>query len=253
MKLPKEIDSSHLIETIVEIRIETTHDIPQALWAGQMSSALRETGFVYLEMPEINIVSESDTTAKIRIDRPIPDTSILLFANQEKSLRFVLAKNAISFNCVAGKYIGWLEYKAAIHQVLKILEEVRIIIGYDRTMIRYISEYIDTNILDQLIVDISVNSACSETMPLSTQEIQFTSTDKNTSVFVAVSGIKKRALIIGETKNSSLFDVTVYEPLDSEASINEVLASLDAIHLIQKESFFGLLKDDFIKTLSPIY
>lgn len=120
-------------------------------------------------------------------------------------------------------------------------------------MIRYISEYIDTNILDQLIVDISVNSARSETMPLSTQEIQFTSTDKNTSVFVAVSGIKKRTLIVGETKNSSLFDVTVYETLDSEASINEVLASLDTIHLIQKESFFGLLKDDFIKTLSPVY
>ena len=253
MKLPQKIDSSYLIETIVEIRIETTHNIPQALWAGQMSPVLLETGFVYLEMPEINVVSESDTTAKIRIDKPIPDTSILLFANQEKSLRFVFAKNAISFNCVAGKYVGWTEYKAAIHQVLEKLEEIKIITGYRRTMVRYISEYVNTNILKHLTVNVSAVSSHPGIMPLSTQEIQFTSTAKNISVFVSVSDIKERVSIAGEVRNSSLFDVNVYETLNTETAMGNVLSSLDTIHLIQKESFFGLLKDDFLKTLSPIY
>ena len=64
--------------------------------------------------------------------------------------------------------------------------------------------------------------------------------------------LNKRKTPKGEYK-SSLFDVNVYENFTESESISVVINSLNKAHQIEKETFFGLLKDDFVKSLNPEY
>jgi hypothetical protein len=47
--------------------------------------------------------------------------------------------------------------------------------------------------------------------------------------------------------------VNVYENFTESESISVVINSLNKAHQIEKETFFGLLKDDFVKSLNPEY
>ena len=63
----------------------------------------------------------------------------------------------------------------------------------------------------------------------------------------------KRKGINGEERMSSLFDVNIYEKFDSSDSVDFIIELLNKIHNAEKETFFGLLKDDFVKSLNPEY
>lgn len=72
-------------------------------------------------------------------------------------------------------------------------------------------------------------------------------------VFVSLVNKAKRKNAKGEERISSLFDVNVYENFGFTNSVKIVTNMLDKIHNMEKETFFGLLKKDFIQSLNPEY
>ena len=85
------------------------------------------------------------------------------------------------------------------------------------------------------------------------QEIKLNRTDGNMKVFVSIINKAKRKSVNGEERESSLFDVNIYENFKESSSVEFIIGALNKIHKIEKETFFGLLTDKFIESLNPEY
>ena len=72
-------------------------------------------------------------------------------------------------------------------------------------------------------------------------------------VFVSIINKAKRKSVNGEERESSLFDVNIYENFKESSSVEFIIGALNKIHKIEKETFFGLLTDKFIESLNPEY
>ena len=92
-----------------------------------------------------------------------------------------------------------------------------------------------------------------ETDRFRSQEIKLNRIDGNTKIFVSLVNKTKRRTPEGKEYSASLFDVNIYESFENSDSIEMVISLLDKIHLVEKETFFGLLKKDFIQSLNPEY
>lgn len=249
MNLPKTIDGSNLIETIVEIRLIPNHDYDRDLWAGILMSRLADAGYRYQNVPQLNIAPDDDGAIKLTKEKENLNSAVNLFVNEDEGIRLLINGATISFNCSKGKYVGWDNYFKNITEVLKIFETERIANSYERTMIRYISEY-EFNILDK--VDIDVNSHSDNRY--NTLEISLARQEGNISAYISISGLRERiSKLTKEKKVTSLFDVNVFDKLSEGATYDIVCDSLIEIHRVEKESFFGMLKESYVKSLNPKY
>ena len=129
-------------------------------------------------------------------------------------------------------------------------QECKIAKDFNRVQIRYISEYQDIDIIDYINGNICIGD---ETNRFRSQEIKLNRIDGNTKIFVSLVNKTKRRTPKGEEYSASLFDVNIYESFESSDSIEMVISLLDKIHMVEKETFFGLLKKDFIQSLNPEY
>lgn len=249
MKLPKTIDFSNLIETIVEIRLVPNPDLSRDLWAGILSTRLSAVGYKYQDVPQLNVESDGGNSIKLTVDKDNVNSLINLFINDEDGIRLLIDGPMLSFNCVRSKYIGWDNYSKKISEVLEIIDNEHIALSYERTMIRYISEY-DFNILEKVDIDVNPHSDSR----YKTLEISLSRQEDSINAYISISGLRERiSKATKQMRETSLFDVNVFEKLTEKADLQTALRSLDKIHHIEKESFFGMLNEDYVKSLNPVY
>lgn len=149
-----------------------------------------------------------------------------------------------------GHYVGWNIYQKEIKNIITAMQECKIAKDFNRVQIRYISEYHDLDIIDYINGNICIGD---KTNPFRSQEIKLNRIDENIKIFVSLVNKTKRKNPKGEEYSASLFDVNVYENFENSDSIEMVMSLLDKVHTIEKETFFGLLKTDFIQSLNPEY
>lgn len=249
MKLPKAIDFSNLTETIVEIRLVPNPDLSRDLWAGILSTRLSAVGYKYHNVPQLNVESDGSNSIKLTVDKDSVNSAINLFINEEDGIRLLINGPMISFNCAKRKYIGWDNYFKKISEVLEIIDNDQIAMSYERTMIRYISEY-DFNILEKVDIDINPHSDSR----YKTLELSLSRQEGSINAYISISGLRERiSKATNETRVTSLFDVNVFEKLSENSDLQTALRSLDDIHRIEKESFFGMLNEEYVKSLNPVY
>lgn len=248
--LPKAIDDCRLIETIIEIRIVPATEVGGAMLAGMLMPRLQEAGYLFRRVPQVNMMPEGNESVRLTIENE-SGVPAGFFENEDERVRLLVDGTTIAFNCVNGPYIGWERYSAQIARVLDILEQEGVVAGYERTMIRYINEY-DDDLLEN--VDIEVNPHGGGDNMYDTLEVRLSRNIGNVVVYVSISGKRKRqSTVTGEKRETSLLDVNVFDRLADGSGLADVKESLERIHLIEKESFFGLLKEDYLKSLNPIY
>ncbi len=244
MKLPKKIHPDNLVDTIVEIRMRP--QFPPELWAGMVSSRLLENGYVYRAIPQFSINLPPELKQTLDIQRTlVPGMGLFL----KGDMRLLMQNNSLIFNCNLGKYVGWSTYSSEIEKGIKAVKDCGISKVFDRIALRYISEYKDMPILDKIkgVIDFKETG-----LDLCTQELKLSKTDGNAKVFVSLSNLIRRRNQHGEYI-ASLFDVNVFENFPETDSIDVLMGSLNKNHEIEKGTFFGLLKDDFIQSLNPEY
>lgn len=244
MNLPQKIHPDNLVETIVEIRMKPL--CAPELWAGMVSSRLLSIGYDFIQIPQVSVSFLPEGRPDAKFQKSFPDCAGIFVKG---NLRFIMQRNSLTFNCNHGKYVGWNIYSAEIEQVMKAIQDSGITKVFDRTELRYISEYKDIPILDNIKGVIDVGEAG---LNLNKQELKLSKVEGHLKVFVSLSNLYKRKNTQSEY-NSSLFDVNVYENFIETESISVVIKSLNKVHQIEKETFFGLLKDDFINSLNPEY
>ena len=246
MNLPRKINPDNLIETIVEVRI--IPKCPSELWAGMVSVPLMNLGYKYIPAPQLNVRLDKNGKTTVSLNRSEENASSGIFVKE--NIRFIMDGNSVSFNCNMGHYVGWESYLKEIKDVINTIQECGITQNFNRVQIRYISEYQDIDIIDHINGDICIGD---KSNPFKSQEIKLNRIDGNMKIFVSLTNKMKRRNLRGEERFVSLFDVNIYENFEDSDSIETVSTLLDKIHQIEKETFFGLLKQDFIQSLNPEY
>ena len=246
MNIPRKINPDNLIETIIEIRMTPNH--PSELWAGMLSGRLGDLGYNYISSPAVNIRVDQNGKLALSIEQSQNKLPAGIFVKD--SIRFIMQGDRLLFNCNKGGYVGWAIYEKEIYNVINAVKESGIAKDFNRVNIRYISEYVELNIIDK--IKYSINYGNTEHQ-FETKEIKLTRSDEDMKIYVSIANNVRRKSSNKEEDVVSLFDISVYENFIPSDSLDNLRMLLEKIHKAEKETFFGILKKEFIETLNPEY
>ena len=227
MKKPIKISPDKLKDAIVEIGFESEYPIEVII--GMIFHSLDNT-YYYTNRP-----LDNKTNFK---------GSSLFYNNQ---IKLLITKNFLTFN-ILNKYIGWEEYKKEIEKVLTQITKKRSpIIDFVRASVRFISEHQNINISDSFKFNFSFG------MPNIVSDVysfrsEFKQDDLN--VFLNIqSNIRTNQ---SKNINISIIDIDVLNNVRCN-TCKEIIQAVSIAHEKQKDIFFSLIKEDYLKTLNPIY
>ena len=149
----------------------------------------------------------------------------------KEHIRFVMYNNALSFNCELGNYVGWEIYKHEIRSILSIVQKCGITEKFKRIQLRYISEFPNINILEQIEGKIIIGNP---ELALTCSEIKLNREEKGQKIFVFLTNNAKRKDFV-----SSLFDINIFANFAPTSSLTEIQSLLDKVHKTNKETFFS--------------
>ena len=241
MDLPKKLGVDCLIEAIVEIRIRPLYSLE--LWGGLAIKELTALGYEYISVPSIDVRLDHEGQVAADAENPQAYTASGLWVKD--TLRFVMTKDAITFNCQLGHYLGWERYKQEITRVVKVIKACGIAESFTRVQLRYISEFPNTDILAHIRGRVELSSA---TGALKCHEVKFHDISDERRMFVYLTNNAKR-----DDYNASLFDVNIYAHFPPITSVEAVIDCLEKVHALEKETFFSSLEESFVETLQPEY
>lgn len=236
MVLPKKISPDRIKDAIVEFSVVYTKPFEVIL------------GFVLNKVIKNNSYKYVDTSNNIPLELQELSGRNFLFYNEK--IKFQLSPNAIGINCYSN-YISWDSYLPEIRNVIRLINEVGGSIKLNRIGLRYVSEYVDMDLNDCLnfkfsfgYPDIKSNNYAFNS------EFQY----KNALIILNLRNLMT-SNVGNEIKTLSHIDIDVIKKdLEFEFMDNDLLINhLEEVHSYEKELFFNLLKEEFLKTLHPQY
>lgn len=249
MNLPKKIDPDNLKETVVEIKYLS--ELPFEILVGIFFNAF-DKSFNYTNRPlQQNPMGQGvpgSLGQEIIIKVGVPS----LFFNEKISI--LVSPNTFVFNCLA-KYIGWEDYRIEIDEALKKLMSTGHIKQCTRIGLRYISEYSDRDLKDCIKYDFTFGlpDIQSETSAFRSEfmykEIKVILNLNNKVPVVKQQSSTKQT----ETIKTSIIDIDIIAEKQETKTLKELLSVIENNHTIEKEIFFGMLKEDYLQSLQPQY
>lgn len=234
MALPKAINPCPILDALFEVRF-TTKIHPSAVF-GMIYNVLQADfpkveNLPVLQLPEA--VRATDPNLKFKPHYRISNQN---FVAQ-------IGPDVITVSSFP-KYAGWNEFSNQIFGILDRIEEVGIIGSVLRIGIRYIN-FFDNDIFKN--IDLKIN--------IGKNDIDY----KNTIIRTEIEqDLYKSSLQVANNANhnnklGSIIDIDTF----TESNLSNFFAHKKELisngHTKEKELFFSLLKDDFLKTLNPVY
>lgn len=162
---------------------------------------------------------------------------------------FNLGPRAFSFS-VLSPYPGWTSWSRFFEEGFRKIKESDVVERVERVGLRYINSF-DQPILPQVDLSISVSG---QSLALEPTHLR---TQINDSGFLKILQVGNRVDINANGKNfeGSILDIDCIRQmdLDNEQFFDEYLEIVERAHEKEKEFFFALLKDEFVKSLDPLY
>lgn len=237
-RLPKSINPCPITEAIVEIRFDT--DIPRSAVFGMSYSKIksiipgRVENLPISKMPE-DIFTENEHFKYLPHHRVIGDGYI-----------FQVGPQMISFSIVEG-YTEWSKFKQQIKSVFDSMLDAGVIDKITRLGLRYINIF-DWNILPELNVILKIGDIDLLNRDTTMIRTLQRNSDSNTTLVV------NNGIVNQETHNlATLIDIDVEQVGGLDKFESQYPSYLEKLHAIEKDTFFGLLTDEFIETLKPEY
>ena len=234
IKLPQQITPCPITEAVVEIRFESKipgEVIPGLLFT-KFGTALRDMQ----KLPILDLPSSL-----------IEHDPNLRFSPQYKATMgdYVIqfGPRCVSVACV-GEYKGWSDFSAKIQVVFSGIFELGIIDKSLRLGVRYISFLNNMDIFPNLSIDLNVagNSLIGQSNIIRSEfEIE---------TFKCALQIANTS--IANFQQGSSIDIDILT-VDSAEITSNYSSLIDNAHTLEKKIFFNLLKDDFLKSLKPVY
>lgn len=237
MQLPKKIDDG-LKDAIVSIQYIS--ELPNGTDLGYFHIALKEElkGFVlnnkYQSFPGSNLLIEEGNN---------------VYLTKDDAVKVTFARNNITFN-INKKYIGWGHYFTSIQYILKQLFDRKIITKVNRIGLRYISQFDDIAIHQNINGNINLDFVEGDISGISRFELSV----KDFIVLLTLTNKQQVPENISKADYISIVDVDVVNVFNQLINdYEQVIRLIDEAHSIEKEVFFMLLKQDFLQTLNPKY
>lgn len=242
MRIPVKITPDRIRDSIVQVFFQSV--VPPEAMVGIFYQALTKSGWNYANRLNEGVSSKG---------------FVIEFANSTQhfflkdDVRFQLHHNqSLAFNC-SKNYIGWDRYGGYIKEVLADVFASGTILRFVRIGIRYISEFPDIDILEKLKLKISIPG--SESISNSSYRLTFDEENIIKTVNIA-SKLPVRTSFVDqeqEPKYISMLDIDIVRKTLSAASTQDVWDEICRLHDKEKEIFFSLLTDEFLRSLNPQY
>lgn len=248
MKIPISISPNNIKDSVIEVRY--TSETPFEVLVGLFFKALDDT-YYFTTRPVPKSKNVNDAAIKLSTMPQINFTpGSYLFFNDH--IKLSIHPNKLIFNCL-NEYLGWEKYYAEIEQILTQLSKIEDIKSYVRASARYISEYQQTSL------ETCVNFNFTFGMPeVKSSTYKFHSEFKlNEDSRVILNLNSDVPALTGFSTNEmtpiSTIDIDVITEGVNVISVKEILDLVQKVHDTEKQIFFKILKEDFLKTLNPKY
>lgn len=239
MRIPVKITPDRIRDSIIQVFFMA--DIPFEPLIGFCFDALYKAGWKYtnrqpLSAPQQGLVIELAPSSQHFFVKD--QIRLQLFPNQ-----------SLAFNCI-NHYIGWAEYGRHIRTAIESLSATGHFVQYNRLGIRYISEFANIDILENIQFNATTPRVDGKLVS-STYRFVFEENGVTKNIQIA-SKVPVNAS--GEKVNFvSILDVDIVKRGLKAGSWGDLWQEIEALHNLEKATFFGLLTNEFLQSLNPEY
>jgi len=239
-RLPAKIDPCPIVEAILEVRFITSES-----WAtlpGLLFSRIRERYPEQKNLPLAQIPEEMRRREPAFTYQPL----IQFLSRGDFLIQF--GPRVVSLVAKSKEYPGWAAVENEMRWLVSKLEQLGFISEGERLAVRYVN-FFSFDIFERLVLEVCVGKKrltageCSVTTALTKPPFTSRLLVSNSAMLGTDDGALR----------GSVLDLDVWlGPTDFDLFQNG-LAKFNEAHQFEKQIFFGLLKPDFLATLSPIY
>lgn len=239
MNIPKKIDPCPIIDCVIEIRFET-NVFPNAVF-GILYNLLKDKYTVAVEkLPILQVpeqLREIDPQFKYKAHYKLSDGkySIQIGSN------VLIIGSPVPYN-------GWTEFSAKIFECLDTCFKSGIITSVNRLGFRVIN-FFEFNIYKKINLTVNIN----KTLQTSSETIIRTLIENGgySNILQISNNVVNE--VKGQQVNGSVIDIDTYKEYSDNYFLSHFETELTNGHNIEKEIFFMLLEDAFLKSLNPEY
>jgi uncharacterized protein (TIGR04255 family) len=235
MALPRTISPCPILEALFEIRF-TSKVHPSAVF-GMVYNVLQK------EFPKVDVLPILQLAEVLKSKDPrLKFKPHYRISNQNFVIQ--IGPDVLTISSLPKKYMGWEPFSNQIFDTLKNVDRIGVIGEVSRIGIRYIN-FFENDIFKNINLKVSIGNddiECRNTIIRTEIEHE---TFKS-SLQVANNANQKGKL-------GSIIDIDTF----TDAGLNDFFVKKEELiklgHSKEKELFFSLLKEDFLKTLNPTY
>lgn len=238
--LPKQINPCPINQAVVEIRFNST--LPFDAIFGVVFNKLKDS------------YKEEDRLPILQLPEAVRNQDPKLLFQPHYKLRkehyaLQVGPRVISLAITDGNYSTWENYYSEIQNVFEKVREIDFISNILRVGLRYINIFMD-DIWENINVSVKVIND-----EINSEEI-FVRTVLNKGEY-KINLQTGNQLKVEENKKfvgrASIIDIDTFIEGDDIKFFENMNSILEKSHSLEKEIFFGLLKEDFLKSLNPEY
>ena len=237
MNLPRSISPCPIVETVFEVRFDTS--TPGDAVLGLVYQALRE------QLPKMEVLPIGTLPASMRQADPTLD-----YQPHHRltggPLAALIGPRVFALTW-SGDYPGWTEFSRIVSQAFDKVKVTGLIESVERFGLRYISLF-PGDVLSRMTLGLTLNGS-----PLVGRGTSMRTLLERPGCQCQLHIGKDMALAGNPSKGGTIIDIDAHLASDPQTALPDVPAFLETAHLAEKELFFSLLKEDFLKTLNPIY
>jgi uncharacterized protein (TIGR04255 family) len=238
-RLPLRIDPCPIVEAILELRFVTSESwrtLPGLLFA-----KIRDR---YPEQKDLPLARLDEEMR--RLDPSFTYQPLIQFFGRDFLIQF--GPRLIGLVTKPNAYPGWAAVEQEIVWLLEVVRELGFVAEGERLAVRYIN-FFRFNVFDQLQLEVGAGQN-----PLGKAELSLATVLRRPPLTARLQVANSAILGTGNDATvGSVLDLDVwFGPLDFDVFENGLTRFQEA-HQFEKQIFFGLLKPEFLATLSPVY
>lgn len=240
MTLPKQISPCPINQAVVEIRFNSS--LPPDAIFGVVFNKLKDSYKVADRLPILQLPEAVRN-----------EDSNLLFQPHYKLMKdfYVLqvGPKVISLSITDQKYTTWESYYSEIQEVFERINEIGFVSKVSRVGLRYINFFKD-DIWENINISVKIISDENRSDEIFVRTVL----DKGEYKVNLQTGnqltLEENNQVIGR---ASVIDIDTFIQGENINFFKDIHSILEKGHLIEKEIFFGLLREEFLKSLNPEY
>ena len=233
--LPKKIDPCPIVESIFEIRFSSS--LPEDAIFGILYKQFSK------EFPKFDQLPILQLPAQLRSQDPNLRFKPH-YKTQKDNFIFQIGPRSFSISNVV-EYTGWELFSKKIFSVYKQVKDCEVIEHIERVGLRYINILENINVFENSNFIISLKGS-----PI-IQKTNILTEVISEKGFCKVNVMSNAETIVGDKKIiGSVIDIDSVADIKKFSNINE---AVEYSHLKEKELFFNILDDEYMKQLNPSY